>query len=130
MSGELILVVEDNPRNLKLVRDLLRFHGFETIEAANGTDAIELARIHAPRLVLLDIQLPDIDGPSVLAALRGSAATSDIPVVALTAFAMEGDRERLLDAGFDGYLAKPISVKTLRREVQAFVTARRSNMPA
>jgi len=118
MAGELILVVEDNPRNLKLERDLLRFHGFETIEATTGAQAIELARAQSPRVVLLDVQLPDIDGPQVLAALRGTPATANIPIVAVTAFAMDGDRERLLAAGFDGYLAKPIAVKSFARAVQ------------
>ncbi|HEY3057909.1 MAG TPA: response regulator [Chloroflexota bacterium] len=119
MSGELILIVEDNPRNLKLVRDLLRLHGFKTIEAATGAQAIALAQDQEPRLVLLDIQLPDLDGASVLAALRSHDRTAGLAVVALTAFAMHGDRERFLAAGFDGYLAKPISVKTFAGEIGA-----------
>jgi two-component system cell cycle response regulator DivK len=118
MAGELILVVEDNPRNLKLARDLLQLHGFETIEATTGAQAIEQARAHTPHLVLLDVQLPDLDGASVLAALRNAPETADIPIVALTAFAMHGDRERLLEAGFDDYLAKPIAVKSFARQVQ------------
>jgi two-component system cell cycle response regulator DivK len=118
MAAELILVVEDNPRNLRLARDLLQLHGFHTLEATTGTEALALARSHALRLILLDIQLPDLDGPSVLAQLRADPATARIPVVALTAFAMHGDRERFLNVGFDGYISKPIEVKTFAELVR------------
>jgi two-component system cell cycle response regulator DivK len=118
MAGELVLVVEDNPRNLRLARDLLQLHGFRTVEATTGSDALMLARSHMPKLILLDIQLPDMDGTSVLGWLRADPTTVNITVVALTSFAMNGDRERFLEAGFDGYIAKPIAVKTFAGTVQ------------
>jgi two-component system cell cycle response regulator DivK len=119
MAGKLVLIVEDNDKNLELVRDILEFRGFQTLAASNGHTAVELARIHQPDLVLMDIQLPDLDGVSALRQLRSDAATRAIPVVALTAFAMTEDRARLLEAGFDGYLAKPIDVRTLPDTVLA-----------
>ena len=109
----LILVVEDNERNMKLVRDVLEANGYGTLEASTGEEAIELARAHAPALVLMDVHLPGIDGVAALARLRGDASTAAIPVVALTAQAMHGDRERFLDAGFDGYLSKPVDIAEL-----------------
>jgi len=108
-----ILVVEDNERNMKLVRDVLEANGYETLEASTGEEAIELARAHAPALVLMDVHLPGIDGVAALTSLRGDASTAPIPVVALTAQAMHGDRERFLDAGFDGYLSKPVDITEL-----------------
>ena len=111
--GDRILVVEDNERNMKLVRDVLEASGYETLEAATGEEAIELAREHVPALVLMDVHLPGIDGVAALARLRGDGATAAIPVVALTAQAMHGDRERFLDAGFDGYLSKPVDITEL-----------------
>jgi len=111
MAGELILIVEDNQKNLKLVRDILRFNGYRTLEAETAHDAIALATEHAPDLVLMDIQLPDMDGVTALGRLRGETATAGLRVVALTAFAMRDDRERFLASGFDGYLTKPIDVR-------------------
>jgi two-component system, cell cycle response regulator DivK len=112
-GGRLVLVVEDNDKNLKLVRDLLRFRGFRTAEARTGADGLRLAAEgERPCLILMDVQLPDVDGVEVLRRLRASAETADVPVVAVTAFAMKGDRERLLAAGFDAYVAKPIDVRT------------------
>jgi two-component system cell cycle response regulator DivK len=120
MAGELILIVEDNEKNLKLVRDLLRFKGFRTLEATTAGVGIDLAREHQPNLVLMDIQLPDLNGEAALTRLRADASTAGIPVVALTAQAMGGDRERLLRAGFDGYLTKPISIREFPDQVRAF----------
>jgi two-component system cell cycle response regulator DivK len=120
MAGELILIVEDNEKNLKLARDLLQYQGFRTLEASNATDGIALAEQHGPALVLMDIQLPDMDGITALGKLRGSPATADIPVVALTAFAMRQDEERLLAAGFDGYLSKPIDVRNFSDQVRRY----------
>ena len=117
---ELVLVVEDNEKNLKLVRDLLSYHGFRILAAATGTDGIALAREHQPALVLMDIQLPDMDGVAALAALRASPATAALRVVALPAFAMPDDRDRLLSAGFDGYLVKPIDVREFPAQVRRF----------
>ena len=121
---ELILIVEDNEKNLKLTRDLLRFHGFETIEARSAEDGITLARERRPRLVLMDIQLPGMDGVSALRALRDDAATSSIPVVALTASVMKEDRERFDKAGFDGFITKPISVKEFPDQVRGYMSGR------
>jgi len=118
VAGELILIVEDNLRNLKLARDLLQIHGFRTVEATSAVDAVSAAETHLPHLILLDIQLPDGDGISVLARLRGDPMTARIPVVALTAFAMSGDRERFIGAGFSSYISKPIAVMTFAATVQ------------
>jgi two-component system cell cycle response regulator DivK len=107
----LILIVEDNEKNLKLVRDVLEFNGYETVDARNAADAVAVATARQPDLVLMDIQLPDADGITALQRLRSNAETASMVVVALTAFAMKDDRERLLAAGFDGYLEKPIDVK-------------------
>jgi two-component system, cell cycle response regulator DivK len=105
-----ILVVEDNERNMKLFRDVLLASGYRTLEATTGGQAVDLAMEHGPDLVLMDIQLPDIDGIEALRRLRADDRTASVPVVALTAQAMEGDRERFLAAGFDGYLSKPVNV--------------------
>ncbi len=111
MASELILIVEDNEKNRKLVRDTLRFKGYETIEAETGEDGVRLARERRPALVLMDIQLPGIDGVAALGQLRADAATASIPVIAVTASVMASDRQRIMAAGFDGYQSKPISVK-------------------
>jgi two-component system, cell cycle response regulator DivK len=114
-----ILVVEDNERNMRLFCDVLRASGYRTLEATTGESAVELALEHGPDLVLMDIQLPDIDGVEALARLRADERSASLPVLALTAQAMEGDRERFLGAGFDGYLSKPVDiaefVATVRR---------------
>ena len=123
MAGELILVVEDNEKNLKLVRDLLQFNGFLTLEASTARRGLELAVEHGPHLILMDIQLPDMDGVAALGQLRADPLTAAIPVVALTAFAMKEDRERFLGAGFDGYLAKPIDVRAFPKQIRTFVVA-------
>ncbi|HEY1295606.1 MAG TPA: response regulator [Chloroflexota bacterium] len=120
MIDKLVLIVEDNDKNLELVQDILEFRGFRTLAASNGHQAVELARQHRPDLVLMDIQLPDMDGVSALRQLRSEASTGQIAVVALTAFAMAEDRGRLLDAGFDGYVSKPIDVRTLPDIVLAY----------
>jgi two-component system, cell cycle response regulator DivK len=105
-----VLVVEDNEKNMKLFRDVLQAAGYSTLEATTGGQAVELATEHVPDLVLMDIQLPDIDGIEALGRLRADERTASLPVLALTAQAMEGDRERFLAAGFDGYLSKPVNV--------------------
>ena len=110
MTGAQVLVVEDNEKNMKLFRDVLQASGFRLLEATTGERAMELAAEHQPNLVLMDIQLPDIDGIEALARLRTDARTASIPVVALTAHAMHGDRERFLDAGFDAYISKPVDI--------------------
>ena len=118
MAGELILIVEDNEKNLKLARDVLQYRGFRTLEAGMAADGIALAIEHNPDLILMDIQLPDTDGISALQQLRKEPATKAIPVIAFTASVMEADRQRLAAAGFDGFLAKPIDVKTFSDQVQ------------
>jgi two-component system cell cycle response regulator DivK len=122
MAGEPVLIVEDNEKNTKLFRDVLQATGYATLEATTGEDAIELAAAHAPALVLMDVQLPGIDGVETLARLRADERTASIPVLAVTAQAMRGDRERFLDAGFDGYLAKPIDVMELIQTVGEHTT--------
>ena len=107
-----ILLVEDNERNRKLVRTILEFRGYEVIECEDGTPSLELARQHKPALVLMDIQLPTMDGITALARLRADPETSAIPVVAVTASVTPGERERVVAAGFNGYVAKPIDVST------------------
>jgi two-component system cell cycle response regulator DivK len=110
MKSPQVLVVEDNERNMKLFRDVLQGSGYRTLEATTGERAVELAIEHGPDLVLMDIQLPDIDGVEALRRLRVDARSASSPVLALTAQAMEGDRERFLAAGFDGYLSKPVDI--------------------
>ncbi len=124
MAGETVLVVEDNDRNRKLVRDLLQVTGFRVLEAASAGEGLRLAVAHLPDVVLLDVQLPDHDGETALRRLRADPRLALIPVVALTAYAMPSDRERLLRAGFDGYLAKPISVREFPAQVRAFIAPR------
>jgi two-component system cell cycle response regulator DivK len=113
-----ILLVEDNARNLKLARDVLEFAGFTVVAATSGEDGVELASSVLPDLILMDIQLPGIDGYAALQQLRGNRTTARIPVVALTAFAMARDRERVIASGFDGYLEKPISVRDFPSQVR------------
>jgi two-component system cell cycle response regulator DivK len=120
VADEVILIIEDNPRNLKLARDVLEFNGFRTIEAKNAVDGIALAEAHLPAVILMDIQLPDMDGIAALRILRSVPATSTIPVVALTAFAMAADRDRIVAAGFDGYLVKPIEIKRFPQQVRQY----------
>ena len=117
---ELVLIVDDNERNVRLARDILQVSGFRTLEASTGGESISLASEHLPDVVLMDIRLPDMDGVEALRALRASEATASIPVVAVTALAMKGDRERFLEAGFDGYLEKPIDVREFPRQVRGF----------
>jgi two-component system, cell cycle response regulator DivK len=120
VAGELILIVEDNDKNLKLARDVLQYQGFRTLEAMTAADGIALAAEHRPDLVLMDIQLPDADGVSALEQLRAEPSTRSIPVVALTAFVMQADRERISAAGFDGYMAKPIDVRSFPDQVRRY----------
>ncbi len=117
MTPALVLVVEDHPRNLKLVCHLLDYAGYRTVGAATAEDGIELARSHRPDLVLMDVQLPGIDGVEALARLRAEPGAGDVPIVALTAFAMKDDRERFLAAGFDAYIEKPLDVREFPHHV-------------
>jgi two-component system, cell cycle response regulator DivK len=123
MAGEYILIVEDNEKNMKLLRDLLQVTGYRTVEASSGERAVELVINEIPVLVLMDVQLPGIDGGETLFRLRQKEGAASIPVIALTAQAMHGDRERLLAAGFDGYIPKPINVMELLRQVKEHCAA-------
>ena len=118
MAGERVLIVEDNEKNMKLVRDVLQATGYSTLEATTGEEAVELALSQAPALVLMDVQLPGIDGVEALERMRQNERTASIPALAVTAQAMSGDRERFLEAGFDGYLAKPVDVHELIEAVR------------
>jgi CheY-like chemotaxis protein len=120
VAGEQILVVEDNEKNMKLFRDVLQATGYRTLAASTGEQALTLAREHRPTLVLMDIQLPDMDGLATLGRLRMDGRTAAIPVLAVTAQAMRGDRERFAAAGFDGYLSKPVDLDELLEIVRRF----------
>lgn len=119
----LVVTIDDNEQNLKLARDVLQFHGFSTLEARTAAEGVALVRAAGPDVVLMDVQLPDADGISALAQLRADPRTARVPVVALTAFAMKGDRERFMEAGFDGYLSKPIDIRSFPEEVTAHCRA-------
>jgi len=119
MAGELILVVEDNDKNRKLVRDVLTHKGYEVIETVTGEDGVRLAKERRPRLVLMDIQLPGIDGIEALRQLRADDATRAIPIIAVTASALDRDRQKIMAAGFDGYQSKPLNVKAFIAAVDA-----------
>ena len=121
MANELILIVEDNEKNLKLVRDVLQYKGYQTIEAGTGEDGVRLAKARIPDLVLMDIQLPGIDGITALGQLRADVATRVIPVIAVTASVMTHDRQKVMAAGFDGYQSKPIRVKEFLEAVRAML---------
>lgn len=120
MTGR-ILVVEDNVLNLKLVRDVLTAWGYDVVAALTGESGVALAPECAPDLVLMDIQLPGIDGYEALRRLRALPAARQVPIVAVTAFAMRDDRDRVSRAGFDGYLTKPLDIHDLRAQVERFL---------
>ena len=111
MANELILIVEDNEKTRKLVRDVLQHTGYKTLEAETGEDGVRLAQESRPALVLMDIQLPGMNGIEALGRLRADPKTKKIPVIAVTASAMTHDRAKIMSAGFDGYQSKPINVK-------------------
>ena len=117
----LILIVEDNEKNMKLVRDVLRVKGYETLEAGTAEDGIKLASERKPDLILMDIHLPGINGIEALHVLRGNSDTAPIPVIAVTASVMQSDRNLITDAGFDGYIAKPINLKEFLDAVKAML---------
>jgi two-component system, cell cycle response regulator DivK len=119
MANELILIVEDNEKNRKLVRDVLQFKGYHTIEAETGEDGVALALEQKPDLILMDYQLPGIDGIEAFRRIRGDASTARIPIMAVTASAMPEEAKKMKEAGFDGFQTKPINVKEF---VQAVAT--------
>ena len=121
MMNRCVLVVEDNERNRKLVRTILRHRGFEVIECDDGAPALELAKKHKPALILMDIQLPTMDGITALRGLRADPGTRDIPVIAVTASVTPGEREKVMAAGFNAYVGKPIDIDAFGALVDRFV---------
>ena len=116
-----ILIVEDNDLNLKLFRDLLTAHGYDTIETKEGLEAIQLTKKQRPDLILMDIQLPEVSGLDVTRRLKADAEISDIPIIAVTAFAMKDDEEKILSAGCEAYISKPISIVPFLNTVRRFL---------
>jgi len=116
-----VLIVEDNELNMKLFRDLLDAHGYRTLETRNGVDALRLAREHRPGLILMDIQLPEVSGLEVTRWMKDDEELRDIPIVAVTAFAMKGDEERIRNGGCQAYISKPISINSFIDTVRRFV---------
>jgi CheY-like chemotaxis protein len=132
MAGEAILIVDDNPTNLKLVRILLQGEGYDARTATDAEEAFELLKSFHPRLILMDVQLPGMDGLELTRRLKANADTREIIVVALTAYAMKGDEQKVLAAGCDGYVPKPINTRSLPRLVAEYLprsTAKRRNTP-
>jgi two-component system cell cycle response regulator DivK len=119
-----ILIVEDNDKNMKLARDVLQAKGYQTLEAVNGEDGVRLALAHRPDMVLMDIQLPDINGVEAFSRIRANAGTAGVPVVAFTASVTPMDRSRITDAGFDGFIGKPINLKEFLETVRKTLEGR------
>jgi two-component system cell cycle response regulator DivK len=124
-DGRLILIVEDNERNMKLARDVLQFHGFRTVETVSGEEGVSMARESHPDLILMDISLPGIDGVEATRQLRDEPSTAHIPIVALTASVLQADRARFEEAGFVGLIPKPIDVLAFPEQVLAFCPERK-----
>ena len=116
-----VLIVEDNPLNMKLFNDLLEAHGYFTLHTKDGVEALRMARQHRPDLILMDIQLPEVSGLEVTKWLKEDEDLRSIPVIAVTAFAMKGDEEKIRDGGCEAYIAKPISVAGFMRTVERFL---------
>ena len=121
-----VLIVEDNELNLKLFHDLLESHGYDTMGTRSGIDALALARAHRPDLILMDIHLPDVSGLEVTRWIKSDPELRRIPVVAVTAFAMNGDEERIRQGGCEAYLSKPISIAKFMETVRSFLSAAES----
>jgi two-component system, cell cycle response regulator DivK len=121
MANELILIIEDNEKNRKLIRDLLQVKGYQTIESETAEDGLKLAEEKTPALILMDIQLPSMDGMTALKLLKASPKTNGIPIVAITASAMTHNRQTMLAEGFDGYQTKPLNLKEFLAEVQRLI---------
>jgi two-component system cell cycle response regulator DivK len=116
-----VLIVEDNELNMKLFNDILQAHGYETVQTLHGREAIDLAREHHPDLILMDIQLPDISGLEVTRIIKSEDDLKDIPVIAVTAFAMKDDEKKIRDGGCEGYVAKPISIPKFLETINTFL---------
>lgn len=123
MANDLILIIEDNEKNRKLVRDVLEVKGYRTIESENAEDGLQLAAEKLPALILMDIQLPGMDGITAMKQLKADPGTKAIPIIAITASAMTNNRQAMLAEGFDGYQTKPISLKDFLGEVQRLLPA-------
>ena len=121
MTAARILIVEDSPKNLKLLRDVLQFKGYHTLEAETAEAGVALAQTQQPALILMDVQLPGMDGRAAMQVLKAAAGTRHIPIIAVTAFAMKGDQERLLADGFDGYISKPVDIRELPRVIERYL---------
>ena len=122
MANELILIIEDNEKNRKLARDVLQVKGFRTIESETAEEGLELARDQSPALILMDIQLPGMDGITAMKRLKAESKTKNIPIIAITASAMTNNRTAMLAEGFDGYQTKPISLKDFLSEIERVLT--------
>jgi two-component system cell cycle response regulator DivK len=119
-----VLIVEDNELNMKLFNDLLQAHGYNTLQTRDGREVLSMTRKHRPDLILMDIQLPEISGLEIAKMLKADDDLNSIPVVAVTAFAMKGDEQKIRNGGCDGYIAKPISVNNFLQTVSKFLEAR------
>ncbi|HEY7990738.1 MAG TPA: response regulator [Stellaceae bacterium] len=117
-----VLIVEDNDLNMKLFHDLLEAHGYDTLQTKDGLEALQLAREHHPDLILMDIQLPEVSGLEVTKWIKEDDALKDIPIVAVTAFAMKGDEEKIREGGCEAYIAKPISISHFLDTVKRFLS--------
>ena len=122
MSAKHILIVDDNEKNLKLIRDVLQFKGFTTLEATDGEAAVRIALSDPPALILMDVQLPGMNGCEAMKAIKADERTRAIPIIALTAMAMRGTRESLLSDGFDDYISKPVEIKAVLSLVQKYLS--------
>ena len=118
---KVVLIVEDDPKSLKLARDMLQVSGYATLEATNGKEGVELARIEKPDLILMDIQLPVMDGLEAIKLLKNDDVTKDIPIIALTAYAMKGDEKKIQETGCDGYISKPIDIKGFLKKISEVI---------
>jgi two-component system cell cycle response regulator DivK len=122
VMGKTILIVEDEPRNLKLLRDLLQRFGYEILEATDGEQGVKSAGEKMPDLILMDIMMPKMDGLEATRIIKADIKTKHIPVIALTSYAMKGDREKTIEAGCDGYIAKPIDIKEVLKTIETYLT--------
>jgi two-component system cell cycle response regulator DivK len=120
--GKTILIVEDEPRNLKLLRDLLLRFGYEILEASDGEQGVKSAGEKMPDLILMDIMMPKMDGLEATRIIKADTKTKHIPIIALTSYAMKGDREKTIEAGCDGYIAKPIDIKEVLKTIEHYLT--------
>ena len=124
MAGETILVVEDNPLNLELISDILEAHGYRVQAATSGAEAIKMVDAEKPDLILMDIQLPGLDGLTITGMIKEKPGNHDLPIIALTAHAMRGDEEKAKEAGCDGYISKPIDTRAVPKTVRDFLDTR------